>query len=163
MNMVRIGCFLKALRKEKELTQEQLAEMFNVSRRTVSRWETGQNIPDLDLLIELSDYYQVEIRELLDGKRKKEKINTEEQETVRTVIELSYEDRKRLLKRMNILFIIGLFIAVIEMFLVFNDNADHFLGGFCQGVMLGYMIVGCIITSKYAVRINRFKRKLLSK
>lgn len=163
MNMVRIGCFLKALRKEKELTQEQLAEMFNVSRRTVSRWETGKNIPDLDLLIELSDYYQVEIRELLDGKRKKEKINTEEQETVRTVIELSYEDRKRLLKRMNILFIIGLFIAVIEMFLVFNDNADHFFGGFCQGVMLGYMIVGCIITSKYAVRINRFKRKLLSK
>ena len=46
---------------------------------------------------------------------------------------------------------------------MFNDNADHFLGGFCQGVMLGYMIVGCIITSKYAVRINRFKRKLLSK
>lgn len=163
MNMVRIGCFLKALRKEKELTQEQLAEMFNVSRRTVSRWETGQNIPDLDLLIELSDYYQVEIRELLDGKRKKEKMNTEEQETVRTVIELSYEDRKRILKRMNILFIIGLFIAVIDMVLVFNDNADHFLGGFCQGVMLGYMIVGCIITSKYAVRINRFKRKLLSK
>lgn len=163
MNMVRIGCLLKALRKEKELTQEQLAEMFNVSRRTVSRWETGKNIPDLDLLIELSDYYQVEIRELLDGKRKKEKMSTEEQETVRTVIELSYEDRKRLLKRMNILFIIGLFIAVIEMFLVFNDNADHFLGGFCQGVMLGYMIVGCIITSKYAVRINRFKRKLLSK
>ena len=53
---------------------------------------------------------------------------------------------------MNILFIIGLFIAVIDMVLVFNDNADHFLGGFCQGVMLGYMIVGCIITSKYAVR-----------
>lgn len=41
MNQVKIGGFLKDLRKEKELTQEQLAEQFNVSRRTVSRWETG--------------------------------------------------------------------------------------------------------------------------
>ena len=41
MNQIKIGAFIKELRKEKELTQEQLAEQFNVSRRTVSRWETG--------------------------------------------------------------------------------------------------------------------------
>ena len=70
MDLQKIGTFLKELRKEKGLTQEQLAETLNVSRRTVSRWETGSNLPDLDLLAEMSDLYQVDLRELLDGERK---------------------------------------------------------------------------------------------
>lgn len=41
MNQIKIGQFLKELRKEKGLTQEQFAEQFNLSRRTVSRWENG--------------------------------------------------------------------------------------------------------------------------
>lgn len=41
MNQIKIGGFIKELRKEKGFTQEQFAEKFNVSRRTVSRWETG--------------------------------------------------------------------------------------------------------------------------
>ncbi len=46
MNQVKIGDFMKELRKEKGLTQEQTAEQFMVNRRTVSRWETGNNLPD---------------------------------------------------------------------------------------------------------------------
>ena len=64
MDLQKIGTFLKELRKEKELTQEQLAETLNVSRRTVSRWETGSNMPDLDLLVEMADLYQVDLRQL---------------------------------------------------------------------------------------------------
>ena len=60
MNQKNIGSFLKILRKEKNLTQEQLAEQFNVSSRTVSRWETGSNMPDLSLLVELADYAENE-------------------------------------------------------------------------------------------------------
>ena len=65
MDQKKIGVFLKELRKEKELTQEQLAEIVQVSNRTVSRWENGNNMPDLDILIELSDFYEVELREIL--------------------------------------------------------------------------------------------------
>lgn len=61
MDQKKIGVFLKELRKEKELTQEQLAEIVQVSNRTVSRWENGNNMPDLDILIELSDFYEVEL------------------------------------------------------------------------------------------------------
>ena len=46
VDQVKIGNFLKKLRKEKGITQEQLAEILNVSGRTVSRWETGNNMPD---------------------------------------------------------------------------------------------------------------------
>lgn len=81
MNQQKIGCFLKELRKEKELTQEQLAEHFGVAGRTVSRWETGNNMPDLSLLIELADFYQVDIREIFEGERI-EKNMTSEKNTV---------------------------------------------------------------------------------
>ena len=69
MDTKKIGAFLKQCRKEKNLTQEQLAEKFGVSARTVSRWETGTNLPDLSILVELAEYYDVEMRELLDGER----------------------------------------------------------------------------------------------
>ena len=58
MDLIKVGRFLQSLRKEKGLTQEQLAEMFGVAQRTVSRWETGNNMPDIDVLIELSDFYK---------------------------------------------------------------------------------------------------------
>ena len=72
MDTKKIGAFLKQCRKEKNLTQEQLAEKFRVSARTVSRWETGTNMPDLSILVELAEYYDVEMRELLDGERRSE-------------------------------------------------------------------------------------------
>ena len=69
MNQIKIGNFIKELRKEQKLTQEALAEKFGVARRTVSRWETGSNMPDLDILIEMADFFNVDLREILDGER----------------------------------------------------------------------------------------------
>ena len=82
MNQQKIGEFLKYLRKNKGLTQEQLAEHFCVSSRTVSRWENGNNMPDIDILIELADFYEVDIRELIDGERKSENMDKKTKETV---------------------------------------------------------------------------------
>ncbi len=64
MDLQKIGTFLKDLRKEKGLTQEQLAETLNVSRRTVSRWETGSNMPDLDLLMDIAEQHEVNLRKM---------------------------------------------------------------------------------------------------
>ena len=77
MDQIKIGNFIKELRKEQNLTQEELAEKFNVARRTVSRWETGSNMPDLDILVEMADFYDVDLREILDGERKSEKMYEE--------------------------------------------------------------------------------------
>ena len=70
MDQIKIGAFLKELRNKKGLTQEQFAEIINVSNRTVSRWENGYNLPDLDVLVELAGYYEVDLQEILDGERK---------------------------------------------------------------------------------------------
>lgn len=72
MDAKKIGVFLRELRKEKGLTQEQLAEILHVSGRTVSRWETGTNMPDLSILIQIAEFYEVEVKEILDGERKGE-------------------------------------------------------------------------------------------
>lgn len=163
MDQVKTGDFLRTLRKEKGLTQEQLAEQFNVSRRTVSRWETGSNLPDLALLIEMADYYEVELKELLDGERKSEKMNKELEETVLKVAEFSNNDKMKLTKRMNKLFICGLIAATTYMVLFFTEHADNFLGGLCLGVTFGMMIVGVIMTSKYVSKIRAYKMKLFHK
>ncbi len=161
MNQIKIGSFMKGLRKEKGLTQEQLAEQLNVSRRTVSRWETGTNLPDLDILIELADYYKVELRELLDGERKSEKMNKELEETVLKVAEYSNEDKQRVTRRMHILFIGGLIANLIYIILFFTGNEDNYFGGLCLGIVFGMMIVGVIMTSKYAAKIREYKMRLL--
>ena len=81
MDQKKIGLFLKMLRNEKGLTQEQLAEKLNVSNRSVSRWETGSTLPDISLIIELADYYEVDIKEFVEGERKSEIMNKELTET----------------------------------------------------------------------------------
>ena len=85
MDLVKIGECLRDLRKEKGLTQEQLAEKLNVSRRTVSRWETGSNTPDLDVLLQLADIYEVDLRSLLNGETIRERMTDETKETVQQI------------------------------------------------------------------------------
>ena len=100
MNQKKTGAFLKQLRKEKNLTQEQLAEKFNISGRTVSRWETGSNMPDLSILVELSEFYAVDIREILDGERKSENMNEETKDTLKKVAEFTAEENRKLKHKM---------------------------------------------------------------
>ena len=69
MDMKKIGSFISELRKEKGLTQEQLGEKIGVTNKTVSRWERGTYLPPADILLELSEMYDLTINELLSGKR----------------------------------------------------------------------------------------------
>lgn len=72
MDMKKIGCFLAELRKEKNLTQEQLGMMLGISNKTISRWENGNYLPPIEMLQALSTFYDVSINELLSGQRLEE-------------------------------------------------------------------------------------------
>ncbi len=113
MDQIRIGAFLKALRKEKELTQEQLAEKLSVSGRTVSRWETGSNMPDIGMLIEIADFYGVSIPELINGERKSENMNQETRDTAIAMAEYSQVTAKT--GRWKV---IGILLAVFGLFII---------------------------------------------
>lgn len=101
MEQKKIGLFLKELRKEKGLTQGQLAEQINVSDRTISRWETGTTLPDLSVLVELADFYDVDIREIIDGERKSEKMNEEMKATLVKAAQYAGEEKKKQIGRMR--------------------------------------------------------------
>lgn len=69
MDCQKIGSFILAIRKEKNMTQKQLAEKLHVTDRAVSKWERGLGVPDVSLLSDLSNILGVNINEILAGKR----------------------------------------------------------------------------------------------
>ena len=69
MDLIRIGSFLAELRREKGLTQQALGERLGVTNKTISRWETGCYLPDVEMLSLLSREFGVSINELVAGER----------------------------------------------------------------------------------------------
>ena len=69
MDIVKTGEFIAKLRKEKGLTQEQFGDNMGVTNKTVSRWETGKYLPPADVLLLMSELFDVSINELLTGQR----------------------------------------------------------------------------------------------
>ena len=69
LNQEKIGKFIAERRKEKELTQKQLAEQLSVSDKAVSKWETGRSMPDNSILFELCKILDINVNELLSGEK----------------------------------------------------------------------------------------------
>ena len=124
-------------------------------------------MPDLDILLELADFYSVDLREILDGERKSEQMNEELKETVLQVADYSNEEKARLLKRMHWMFIAGLigFIVFLVITLLGLDTVSPYegIGSFGLGIAFGMIVIGVIFTSRYASRIREFKMRLLGK
>ena len=139
MDLQKIGTFLKELRKEKELTQEQLAETLNVSRRTVSRWETGRNMPDISLLKPLASELGITVSELIEGEKQTIPDKSNE-ESVDQIIEYTVRTRSNnigLLKDIN--FVTSVLIILAITLLV--------VGILFQHLMIPLIVLGILITA----------------
>ena len=73
MNQIATGKFISRKRKEKNLTQEQLAEKLGVSNKTISKWETGKCMPDYSVVKTLCEELEITVAELMDGECGNEK------------------------------------------------------------------------------------------
>lgn len=69
MDQEKIGRFIAELRKEKGLTQAQIAEQFGISNKAVSKWENGKSLPDASIMIDLCNLLGINVNELLNGER----------------------------------------------------------------------------------------------
>lgn len=168
MDQQKIGEFLKALRKDKNLTQEELADKMNVTRRTVSRWETGANLPDLSILVELADLYDVDMREIFNGERKNETMEKDLKETMMMAADYTDDHMKKIYKRFQLMFagatvcgviyLIGLFLA--------SENPSplfDFIQGVCLGIMFGMLILGIFVTGDTFSKFAEWKHSKISK
>lgn len=167
MDQKKIGMFLKELRKEKQLTQEQLAEILGVTNRSISRWENGINMPDLDLVIVIANYYDVGIEEILVGERKNGMIDKETEQTLLKVAEYENQDKMKFSRRMC-----GLFIAAIIAFIVYaaiemqglaSTGVYEKIASVALGFVFGVLLCGALFTSRYMVKVQAFKHRLLGK
>ncbi|MCR5091676.1 MAG: helix-turn-helix domain-containing protein [Bacilli bacterium] len=69
MDKVKMGFFLTTLRNEKNLTQQDEADIFSITPQAISKWESGQSVPDVETLEKISSFYGVSINEILNGER----------------------------------------------------------------------------------------------
>lgn len=108
------GEFITSLRKEKCLTQRQLAEKINVSDKAISRWETGRGYPDIESLQSLSSIFSVSINELLYGKRIEAPKAAEKAEKDIAVAYINITEKKRHIRSIVIcLTVILAFITIL--------------------------------------------------
>lgn len=159
MNQVKIGNFLKALRKEKALTQEQLAEQLNVSSRTVSRWENGNNMPDISVLIMLSEFYDVDIREIIDGERKTENMNEETKDTLVKVAEYTAAEKEKILKQLLYNTIIA-FLSVVAVFIALPFQTEEISYTVILFIQIGIIMTGTSIINILQIKGSMNKNKL---
>lgn len=119
---------LYQLRKQKGLSQEELANRLNVSRQTVSKWEVGDSTPDMEKLIAMSDLFDVSLDKLVMGKEDEEKPPSTTKSELVTVLNekvLTNKNKKRvksILKVVGIILAAILLIDVISMIIYFAVN-----------------------------------------
>ncbi|MCR5728433.1 MAG: helix-turn-helix transcriptional regulator, partial [Lachnospiraceae bacterium] len=139
------------------MTQEELAEKFGVSSRSVSRWENGITMPELGILVELADFYEVDIKELIDGERKSENMNQETKETLQKAADYAEAEKKLVVKRKCIVTCIGTFVfalCIMIGYVVFPKlPEDSFLRS--DGLWLGISIVGLVGLWAIVIHGNR--------
>lgn len=168
LDQKKVGSFLKILRKEKGLTQEQLAERFEVSGRTISRWETGKNFPDINMLIELAEYYDVDVLEIIKGERKSEIMTDEVKETIQNVAGYANAERAVLLKTVKIISIVGLVSLLIGL-LMETISPDSMIPvyecvkGLCFGLSVGALITMVLYTTGNLAIMKEKKSKHMKK
>lgn len=165
MDQVKIGSFLKELRKEKDITQEQLAEILNVSGRTVSRWETGSNMPDISILVDIAEYYDVSIPEIINGERKSEIMNKEEKEIAKTMSEYASAEKENIFKEMKTQSVIGVCALVLYWILhetgayMYNDFLNK-LTGYCETLVFVSVLLMAAFTTGSLSKLRNKSRKM---
>ena len=157
MDQKKIGSFLRELRKEQRITQEDLAEKLNVSSGTISRWETGSNMPDISLLIEIADFFDVSIPEIINGERKSEKMDEEVKEVAEKLSDYADAEKVNIIKEIRKLSIGGV-IALIAYFIIDTTGTAS------QNIILGKISLYCeTLVYVTVIMIALYSTGLLSK
>ncbi|MBP3840819.1 MAG: helix-turn-helix transcriptional regulator [Bacilli bacterium] len=134
MDLIKIGKFIANCRKEKNITQEQLAEKLYITDRAVSKWERGLSLPDADKMLDLCNIFDINVNELLNG----EKIDMKDykRKNEELLLELARQDELKNKKLMTCMWVITIttilfYIGIVLLSSILLD----------EGLLLGTIIV----------------------
>lgn len=116
MNQQKIGKFIQERRKEKELTQVELAEKLGVSNRTISKWENGNSLPDYSMFNDLCEVLDISINELLSGEKLTEE-NYQKRLEKNIVDTIDYNNKVRNKRLKKFIFVI---VGIIIIYLLYK-------------------------------------------
>jgi len=127
MDNIKFGEFIVKLRKEKNMTQKELAEKLNLTDKAISKWERGLSFPDIVMLKPLSQIFDVSIIELLNGEREDESEEKIDLDTrILTILKQNeYEKNKKIRKVIAISFITIIIFIMIFFTFVFSKTELH--------------------------------------
>lgn len=157
MNQEKIGKFILECRKNKKLTQAELAEKLGVTDKSIGNWENGRNMPDLSLFKPLCDVLGITINEFLSGEHIKEKYQEKFEENIINTID--YSTKKINLIRNNLGFILlflGIFISFTAMSIFPSDSS----WGSIYSVFGG--IISTVGISRLVKNLSHIKRLLIN-
>lgn len=145
MDQIKIGRFIAATRKEQNFTQRQLAEKLNISDKTVSKWECGNGLPEVSLMLPLCDALKINVNELLSGERlSDDNYHEKAEENVMDLIREKEESKKKIILSAMVA---GLtIIAALPMFIISGMlEMETWLRFLLIGIGLFVIIMGIII------------------
>ena len=149
MNQQATGKFIAQKRKEKNLTQEQLAEKLGVSNKTISKWETGKCMPDYSVIKNLCEELEITVAELMDGECAEEKsVRAYDDEQIMDLLKRTQElEKQKNLLYGVILIVMGIALFAFSQLLGGTDFRD-FLSGLMMGISVGEMLAGVYIIGR---------------
>lgn len=157
MNQERIGKFIAKCRKEKKMTQSELAEKLGVTDKSIGNWENGRNMPDLSLFKPLCDELDITINDLMSGEKiSKEKYQEKFEENIVNTIDYSTKKINRYSSVIGLLLVIfGLFISMSAIMIFPSESSWGSI----------YSVFGVVIfvigISKITNKMKLWKRLLL--
>lgn len=163
MDNKKFGDFIKELRKEKQLTQKELGEKLNITDKAISKWERGLSFPDIAVLKDLSEFFEIDISELLNGERGKkqeidiEKVIQEAIENYKNIEEKKKEKVQKVKKRIGsisiTIFGFSLILQAVYLIILKRHNYEYIIDA------IEYIINQIIILSAASSIILLQKKK----
>ena len=149
MNQLVTGKFIALKRKQKNLTQEQLAEKLGVSNKTISKWKTGKCMPDYSIVKSLCEELEVTVAELMDGEISEENsVRTYDDEQILDLLRRTQELEKQKNMLYGIMLIVmGIAVQALSYAIGGSDFKD-FISGLLLGLSIGEMLVGVYVVGK---------------
>ena len=155
MDQLLVSKFITQKRKEKNLTQEQLAEKIGVSNKTISKWETGKCMPDYSVIELLCEKLNITLAELMNGEEDEKSIHTYDNEQIVEMLKeiQNLKAQKTLIMGYCLLVMGGVMLALSQIF--GGTDIQDFLSGFMLGLSIGEFLAGVFLLAYYLAYKNK--------
>lgn len=170
MEQEKIGKFISELRKENNMTQEELALKMGVTSKSISRWENGKTMPDISMLSILAEELNCTVQELLNGRKMTKEELVELKETIDKLIEYQSNQQIKNDKTTNKYGIIGygaLLLALLNsafgyLNYIFTPNMVEFIQGALYGICICANMIS-LYNRSHNISIREKKKEFIKK